>query len=75
MKPNLTCAELNDFGCDVPDCTEDHSVIYLHPSCHPAAGTWASFDKSTGVLTIECKQCQKPFANILVAAGQLRGAA
>ena len=67
MVKNLTCTELNSIGCSDPDCTHDHSVVYLHPRCHPEAGTWASFDKGTGTLTIECVQCQKPFVGILVA--------
>jgi len=64
----LTCTELNDAGCSEPNCTHDHSVVYLHPKCHPKAGTWASYDKNTGVLTIECKRCQKPFVGILVTS-------
>jgi hypothetical protein len=65
--PTLTCAELNSLGCDKPDCTHDHTVVYLHQRCHPDAGAWARFDKGTGVLTIECKECGKSFVNILVA--------
>jgi hypothetical protein len=67
---NLTSAELNGFGCSDPNCTEDHSIVYLHPRCHPEAGTWTCFDKRTGALIIECMECQKPFVSILVASSQ-----
>jgi hypothetical protein len=68
MKHYLTRADLNAAGCDNPNCHSDHSVLFLHSNCHPEAGTWASYDKSTGVLTIECVECQEPVASILVAA-------
>lgn len=48
---------------------KSHDVVYLHPSCHPgAAGTWASFNKKSGVLVIECMKCHEPFVGILVDA-------
>ena len=64
---NLTCTELNTFNCSNPDCTEDHTVVYLHQRCHPDAGTWVNFDKATGALMLECMECHKPFISILVA--------
>lgn len=51
----LTCKELNDVGCSNPGCTGDHSIIYMHPRCHEA-GTFAFFDKTTGVLMLECAE-------------------
>jgi hypothetical protein len=63
----MTRAELNGLGCSDPNCTADHSVIYFHQRCHQDAGTWTSFDKTTGVLTVECAECRKPIADILVA--------
>jgi hypothetical protein len=69
MPPPLTCAELNVLGCSDPNCAhDDHSMLYLHQRCCEDAGSWASFDKHTGVLTLECRECKKPFAKILVAA-------
>ena len=64
----LTCPDLNAIGCSDPDCTEDHDVLYLHPTCHRNAGTWARFDKNTGELTIECMECERSFVCIKVAS-------
>jgi hypothetical protein len=66
MKP-FTSERLDSLGCSNPGCTDDHSVVFFHPRCHPDAGTWTSYDKRTSLLTIECKCCGKPFVNILVA--------
>jgi hypothetical protein len=70
MPKSLTRAELDNVGCDNPDCHSNHPVIYMHPNCHPEAPTFVSFDKRSGVLTIECAECEKPVAGILVAAAR-----
>jgi hypothetical protein len=62
-----TRSELNSLGCQSPDCDhKDHKVLYLHPKCHADAGTWASYDKDTGTLTIRCLACEDAFVEILV---------
>ena len=63
-----TRRELDSLGCQFPDCDdhEDHTVLYLHPRCHDDAGTWASYDKSTGTLTIRCRECEDAIVEILV---------
>lgn len=59
-------------GCQMPGCRHsDHSlndVFYLHPRCHPCAGTWAAYHADTpGVLHILCKQCRALVVKIAVA--------
>jgi hypothetical protein len=59
----LSREDLDGLGCSTPECDHiHHSVAYLHPRCHPDAGTWTSYDKRTGSLTIQCRHCDKPFA-------------
>jgi hypothetical protein len=63
----LSRRQLDVAGCDEPNCGHDHSVLYLHAACHPKAGTNARYDKPTGLLTIECKRCNKLVAQVKVA--------
>ena len=67
QKYPFSCEELDQIGCANPECREDHRVIYFHSKCHPDAGTWASFDKATGTVTIECLLCRKHLIEVLVA--------
>ena len=64
----LTRSALDATGCGDPGCTEDHSIIYLHPKCHPDAGTWTSYNKDTGTLAVECTECEMVLARIKVAS-------
>lgn len=63
----LSRKQLDVAGCGVPNCGHDHTVLYLHGICHPSAGTRASYDKRTGLLTIECRRCKKLVARVKVA--------
>jgi hypothetical protein len=63
----LSRKQLDAAGCGVPNCGHDHTVIFLHGACHPNAGTWASYNKLTGRLTIACKRCKKLVAEVKVA--------
>lgn len=63
----LTCVELDASGCEAPDCGHDHSVIFLNPRCHPAAGVEASYFKVSKRLRIACKRCKNLVAEIAVA--------
>jgi hypothetical protein len=67
MTHALTRSDLEKVRCSNPDCAGDHSVIFLHPHCHPEASTWASFNKNTGALTLECAECETLVASVLVA--------
>lgn len=67
MATPLSRKQLDVAGCGEPNCTHDHTHIYLHAVCHPKAGTWARYDKPTGFLTIECKRCNKLVAQVKVA--------
>jgi len=67
MEP-LTRKDLQHVQCQVLGCTHDnHGVLFLHAGCHMRAGTEVSYNLVTGVLTINCKQCKKLIAKILVA--------
>lgn len=63
----LTRLQLDIAGCGEPNCNHDHSVLFLHAACHPSAGTRVSYDKPTGLLTIECRRCDKLVAKVKVA--------
>lgn len=65
----LTQKQLNQMGCGVPSCKEDHSVLHLNSRCHTGASTEAAYEKATGILTIRCYICKEPVAKIVVASG------
>jgi hypothetical protein len=67
MNKALTQVELNASGCGMPDCGHDHSVLILHSRCHTRAGTWAEYEKASGILTIKCARCQKIVAQLKIA--------
>jgi hypothetical protein len=67
MNKALTQAELNSMGCGMPNCTHDHSVLFLHARCHLQAGTEAEYEKATGVLTIRCNRCKKLITRLKIA--------
>ena len=63
----VTRSVLNSMGCNAPGCDhKDHNVLFLHPQCHVDAGTWSSYDKATGTLTIRCRACERAFVEILI---------
>jgi hypothetical protein len=67
----LTQRELNAAGCAMPNCThEDHATLFLHARCHMKAGTFASYNKLTGTMRIECARCKAVVAEILVASAR-----
>jgi hypothetical protein len=70
--PSYSRRGLDRMGCTNPDCDHgDHSVLFFHAPCHPEAGTWTSYDKRAGRLTLECKECGRPFMGIRVADGEV----
>jgi len=60
----LTKKELIEAGCGVENCGHDHSVLYLHPRCHPAAGTRVRFEKKSTLLIVECVACKREVVRI-----------
>jgi hypothetical protein len=68
MSAALSREQLDATGCGTPNCGHDHTVLYLHGACHPSVGTRVSYDKRTGLLTIECKRCKKLIAHVKVAS-------
>jgi hypothetical protein len=66
-KEPLTAKVLDASGCGTPNCGHDHSVLYLHPRCHPQAGTWVRYEKKSGTLIVDCARCNREIARVLVA--------
>ena len=46
----ITKEELNRAGCDILNCTHDHSVLFLHGACHSDAPTRARYVKEIETL-------------------------
>lgn len=67
----LTREQLDQSGCDSPNCGHDHTVLYLHGACHPSAGSRVSYDKRTGNVRVVCRRCDEPIAEISVADGRV----
>jgi hypothetical protein len=63
---SLTRVELDKAGCSEPNCTNDHSVLYMAQGCHPTAGVDAKYEKASGTLMFKCHECDKPMPSILV---------
>lgn len=63
----LTQSELDQQGCDTPNCGHDHTVLFLSATCHPRAGLQVSYSKATGVLTCACRTCKATVGEIRVA--------
>ena len=65
---SISRKELNQLGCNVPDCGHDHSVLYIHSQCHPKAGCTVLYQRDNGLLVFTCGRCKKFICDILVAA-------
>lgn len=70
---SLTREMLDGLTCAHPDhdeaaCTSN--VLVLHSACHTGAPTWASYDKTTGDLTVACSVCDKTVGVIAVGDGE-----
>lgn len=56
------------MGCSNPDCDHAlHDELFLHPRCHPKAGTWASYKTGSKVVRVVCKTCRKLVCEIQVS--------
>lgn len=53
--------------CDTPNCTHDHSVLYLRPRCHPDAGLDVRYERGSGVVNVSCRKCKALVMDIGVA--------
>lgn len=65
----LTKAQLDDSGCGTPNCGHDHSLLYVHPACHPHAALDAVYVKASGTLKVNCHRCGAYVVEIEVAPG------
>ena len=64
----LTQNELNPMGCCTPGCTDDHSVLYMHPRCHDE-GIEARYEKQSGHFIVSCAVCEREVIRVLVCGG------
>lgn len=53
-----------DPRCKNPFCSEE---MYINQQCHPQAPTQTKYNKSTGVVSVECAQCEREIVAIRVA--------
>jgi hypothetical protein len=68
LKP-LTQSDLKGIRCGNPACEDNHPILFMTPGCHQKGAVEATYDKSTGVLTIRCYECEKEVGRFLLAAG------
>jgi len=59
-------AELDPMKCGTPGCDCPGPLI-LCGRCHPGRPTLASYDWTTGLLTLACAKCRKVITRIAVA--------
>lgn len=64
---SLGKTELNEMGCSTPNCTHDHSTLFLIPGCHRGAAVDVKYVKATGVLTVQCHKCKRLVVELKVA--------
>jgi hypothetical protein len=62
----ITREMLDRSGCENPQCGHDHSVLFLHPSCH-SAPVVVSYHKRDGTLRINCVVCHQTVCEVAVA--------
>jgi len=67
-----TRQDLDTAECHIPNCTHDHSRIYMVPACHPHAGLDAEYCKAHGTLTLLCGLCKKRIESMLIASDSRR---
>ncbi len=62
--------DLDQMQCAFPGCTHEHhtSVFYWHGACHMNSPAWASYDRSTGILTVECAECNRVIGRVHIAS-------
>jgi hypothetical protein len=64
----MTKFDLDKAGCDEPNCTHDHSSLYLHGQCHPRRGVDVHYEKKLGHLVVCCHVCNSEVARISLEA-------
>jgi len=56
----LTQRDLNHAQCADPRCNhENDEILFLHATCHMAAGLDVSYDRKTASLTLKCQLCKR----------------
>ena len=65
----LTRVDLDSMRCEAPGCKCNNTELVFRGQCHFDAPTFAVYNSKTGILTIECAECDKPIARVQVAEG------
>lgn len=57
------------MGCANPKCKNPlcGDEMYFNQQCHPRAPTQTKYCMSTGVITVECMECEQTIVEIKVA--------
>jgi hypothetical protein len=55
---------LDNAICGEPDCTHDHSKLFLSGDCHMGYPVHVRYNKKTGQLEITCGKCESEIVNI-----------
>ena len=63
----LTCEAMEPMGCGMPNCTHDHSTLYLNARCHTGRGVEVAYVKAEKLLRVRCRVCKKLVAEVAVA--------
>ena len=67
MKESLCIEDLLPMRCSTPGCAHCDEQLYFGSDCHPGANLQVIFDKSDGVLTLLCGECDGFICNLRIA--------
>lgn len=62
----MSRTELDPLRCGAPGCECD-GPLTLSPACHRGEPVWATYDWTSGLLTMTCSICAQFVASIAVA--------
>lgn len=68
LPTECTPGQLFGISCEACDCDDPNCGLVLSPRCHPRAGTWVKFFKSTSALQVECAKCGELVVRIKIGA-------
>jgi hypothetical protein len=60
--------DLDAAKCDTPGCKCISGPVLLRPNCHPEAGFYGRYFRSTGMLELRCRQCNKLLVSFAIAS-------
>lgn len=69
----LTVSDLELSICEDPHCNHEHSTLYLHAQCHKRSPVSVSYTKGSKVLRVECAECGRLIAEVVVGEAEVNG--